>query len=973
MSKLSDQEFNEIMESIKKIRLDVFNGEDEKYGPGQTVDDGAYKKSSGLDLRNKNLGAASDEQLREIFSELNRNQTMVTLFLKDNNLNDHQVGIICKILATHTSKHLVNLIGIDFSNSSESESANNITETGVSHIIEMCKKNKNIRSISLSNNKNIDDKAVKKLCEYFRKSASNIRRLNLSGCKISDSGVKELAEVLLTKKNLVQLDISENYYSIDAVDHLIKKAENNTSLLSLEFDYFPNRRRFLSIHGLQAEEEYEVAAVESSLRSEELCNKLLKIPNLIQSRHFENNELSVKFQEKLKYEFANRINNRHRLFENFYNTFFRFGSKQVERMSSTDLLTKEYCALIRAVELVGIDNMISMFESTRFRDTIFKKYGWRFADQRMSEREIEAHFNSSIDSILKSFERRKDIVYKKYQGTKEWHEVNDRAIALLRTADTELKTGLISETTKAITYFSLLPKDIENQVIKVLNSNLKSYDVVLQSIVMRPFTYLSIPESQKNIVDRNHKLMFEKVEELLLRFGIYFEPEDGNKKPKDGNKKPKDENEEPKNFVVHITPEKLKTLFKNEEIHKIFHQAPSEIWKKFLRINSCNPKDAAMWDLFIDYINGEKEIRGQKGFILTNYEWTFWTGFFIKDGAVREESIQPILFSTKSVETALEPLAKDLDDLSVAKNNNQEITFKFDDVLKEYQEIVVSAMQAFVDYEILYTEKQPYERISNNPEDIKSEPTHYQHYAYISEKAKLMGIINTAFMNKIFEKRQKELTTEINKMLADNERFLKQFNDLGIRDKEQELNQKEEEMRANNSAINLKKTQVIPGLSEKIGVLISQNAQIENKEVNLKEELQLLEQESESDQEQILSLKKEISECNLKIKENLKTIETNQQSIRDQQEECELLKQQNSTIFSQQEESFSQLQVYLGIREDISNNERKIKEFNLQIENMKYFSSKLDRKNKLDGKDELDRKNESGLKRKLEKINFNVY
>lgn len=153
-----------------------------------------------LEMRGKCLG---DKGLNLINEALARNSKHV----KQLNLNFNDLtGIGAKvILETVENSNLDMLSFIDFSE-------NKIQDEGISTIIDLITKNKNLKSLNLSWN-NISSKGAKKLSSGLLNN-KNLETLRLWGNKIENHGVEDLFSIL-SSTNLKTLDISETNIAED--------------------------------------------------------------------------------------------------------------------------------------------------------------------------------------------------------------------------------------------------------------------------------------------------------------------------------------------------------------------------------------------------------------------------------------------------------------------------------------------------------------------------------------------------------------------------------------------------------------------------------------------------------------------------------------------------------------------------------------------------------------------------------------
>ncbi|XP_040177443.1 NACHT, LRR and PYD domains-containing protein 12-like [Rana temporaria] len=164
-----------------------------------------------LVLFDVNLTSASCEDLRSVILT---NRTLTSLNVRDNNLGDSGVKLLCEGLRDPgcTLQELI-LTSCE------------LTQASCEDLRSVLLTNRSLTKLSLTWN-SLEDSGVKVLCEGLRDPRCPLQELNLYGCDLSSSSLEDLSSVITTSRSLTKLDLAGNKFTDSGVKPLCEALRN---------------------------------------------------------------------------------------------------------------------------------------------------------------------------------------------------------------------------------------------------------------------------------------------------------------------------------------------------------------------------------------------------------------------------------------------------------------------------------------------------------------------------------------------------------------------------------------------------------------------------------------------------------------------------------------------------------------------------------------------------------------------------
>lgn len=169
-----------------------------------------------LDLSCNDIG---DQGMKSLANALNYNKTLTDLELSGNKISYIGIEFLAEVLKTNNTLKVLNLSGNDIDNQGMDSLANALSY------------NKTLTCLKVGGNNKISDKGIKFLAEVL-KTNNTLREMDLSTNNFGIEGVKYLADMLEHNNTLRKVSLWAT--SIDSIQYLTYKLRNNKGLECLE-------------------------------------------------------------------------------------------------------------------------------------------------------------------------------------------------------------------------------------------------------------------------------------------------------------------------------------------------------------------------------------------------------------------------------------------------------------------------------------------------------------------------------------------------------------------------------------------------------------------------------------------------------------------------------------------------------------------------------------------------------------------
>ncbi|XP_040203166.1 NACHT, LRR and PYD domains-containing protein 12-like [Rana temporaria] len=151
----------------------------------------------------------------DLRSILINNQSLLTLDLSWNNLQDSKLKLLCETLR-HPGCNLQMLKLYDCG----------VTSSDCVDLRSILINNRSLTRLNIANNNNLEDSGTKILCEGLRDPGCTLQRLRLEGCGVTSSGCDDLRSILINNRSLITLELANNNLEDSGVKLLCEGLRN---------------------------------------------------------------------------------------------------------------------------------------------------------------------------------------------------------------------------------------------------------------------------------------------------------------------------------------------------------------------------------------------------------------------------------------------------------------------------------------------------------------------------------------------------------------------------------------------------------------------------------------------------------------------------------------------------------------------------------------------------------------------------